>query len=449
MREKSFDEVKVSVILPSLNVADYIQECMESVLSQSLQEIEIICVDAGSTDGTCEILEKYANEDNRVKLIHSPKRSYGLQVNMGIGIAVGEYVAIVETDDYIEPDMYRTLYHVAKEKRADYAKADFDDFFFLKDGQKLFLKVHLMRGHVELYGKIINAGQHLFLFRQDYNIWSGIYRKGFLTEKRIRLNETAGAAFQDIGFMQQVLCFAERCVYLDNSFYRYRIDRDASSSFSPRGLVYAYQEYRWLFEVSGIREKIDSKRLKGIYQRMVQVVLHECSKQMQMKNEKYITEEFSNELSWLLRELREGIEKGVLRKEYFEEIVWNELQIILSDERAYFCHKAGEYRVRKTATENLIRAVKDNPVIIFGCGTYGVEAYKLFSDSDIHVVSFCDNDPEKWERYIGNTVIRSLEQCTGIDPSVYYVIANKYNRNEIREQLKKVGISAEKILDFE
>ena len=83
-------DFKISIILPSLNVVDYISECIESVLTQTLSEIEIICVDAASSDGTYETLEKYAKQDSRIKLLHSEKKSYGKQVNMGLSIAEGK-----------------------------------------------------------------------------------------------------------------------------------------------------------------------------------------------------------------------------------------------------------------------------------------------------------------------------------------------------------------------
>ena len=91
---------KVSVVLPSLNVADYIEECLASVLNQSLDELEVICVDAGSTDSTREILDDYAKKDSRIVVLHSNVKSYGKQVNMGLDYACGAYVAILETDDW-------------------------------------------------------------------------------------------------------------------------------------------------------------------------------------------------------------------------------------------------------------------------------------------------------------------------------------------------------------
>ena len=118
----------MSVILPSLNVVNYIEECLDSVTGQTLEELEILCIDAGSTDGTLEILQKYADKDKRIRLIHSDKKSYGYQINLGIDQASGEYMGIVETDDYIEPKMYEELYQTASEENLDYVKAGFDVF---------------------------------------------------------------------------------------------------------------------------------------------------------------------------------------------------------------------------------------------------------------------------------------------------------------------------------
>ena len=104
------DKPLISVIMPSYNVARYIRVCMESVLAQSLQDMEILAIDAGSEDGTLDILREYADKDERICLVHSEKKSYGYQVNLGIQMARGKYIGIVETDDFIEPDMYRILY---------------------------------------------------------------------------------------------------------------------------------------------------------------------------------------------------------------------------------------------------------------------------------------------------------------------------------------------------
>ena len=93
--------IKVSVIMPCLNMEKYIEQSIKSVINQTLKDIEIIVVDAGSTDKTLDIIERYKSQDERIKLIHSDKKSYGYQMNLAINKAQGEFIGIVETDDYV------------------------------------------------------------------------------------------------------------------------------------------------------------------------------------------------------------------------------------------------------------------------------------------------------------------------------------------------------------
>lgn len=120
---------KVSVLMPSFNVVNYINQCILSVVNQTLKDIQIICIDAGSSDGTLEILEKHANTDDRITIIHSDKRSYGYQMNLGINAAKGEYISIVETDDIAEPDMLEVLYNTAYGRNIDYIKGTAIQFY--------------------------------------------------------------------------------------------------------------------------------------------------------------------------------------------------------------------------------------------------------------------------------------------------------------------------------
>lgn len=114
--------------MPSFNVAEYIEECMESVIRQTFVDIEIINVDAGSTDGTLEILRKYAEKDTRIRMICSDKKSYGHQVNIGVELAKGKYIGIVDTDDKIANNMYEILYKEMEED-VDYVKGTAEVFF--------------------------------------------------------------------------------------------------------------------------------------------------------------------------------------------------------------------------------------------------------------------------------------------------------------------------------
>lgn len=110
---------KVSILMPACNVEKFLRECMDSVVNQTLEDIEIICIDDGSKDATGDILDEYAEKDSRIKVIHKPNSGYGHSMNVGIDNATGEYIGIVETDDFADLNMFEELYAVAKRCNAD------------------------------------------------------------------------------------------------------------------------------------------------------------------------------------------------------------------------------------------------------------------------------------------------------------------------------------------
>ena len=143
---EKYMKTKISIIMPSFNVAPYIEECIKSVMGQTLQDIEIICVDAGSTDGTLDVLKRVESQDLRIHIIHSDKKSYGYQVNIGIKEAKGEYVGIVETDDFIASNMYEELYNIASEYNLDYVKGKYSSFISINNQTKCCKKsFHVLR----------------------------------------------------------------------------------------------------------------------------------------------------------------------------------------------------------------------------------------------------------------------------------------------------------------
>lgn len=130
------NDVKVSVLTYVLNDAAHIERCVRSVMSQTLKELEILLIDGGSTDKTLEMLEKFAEEDSRIKLIHSDT-GVGKQFNTGLKLASGKYIGICESDDYILPDMYERQYEIAEQYQLDVLRADY--VRFLEKGDKTYL----------------------------------------------------------------------------------------------------------------------------------------------------------------------------------------------------------------------------------------------------------------------------------------------------------------------
>lgn len=230
--------------MPSLNVAPYIRECMDSVLAQTLRDIEVLCVDAGSTDGTLEILREYEKRDPRVRVLLSDKRSYGYQMNLGMDAATGEYFGIVETDDYVSPEMYRTLYAIARAQCLDVVKADYT-VFTGEGGQRRFIPCRIARDRCH-YLRVLRPSRDLGAFRDTLYTWSGIYRTAFLKENGIRHNETPGASFQDNGFWFQTFARAERLRFVPRHFYYLRRDNAGSSVYAKNKVYCECVEYDFI-----------------------------------------------------------------------------------------------------------------------------------------------------------------------------------------------------------
>ena len=258
----------VSVIMPSLNVVDYVGECIESVMNQTLRNIEIICVDAGSTDGTLDVLERAARRDNRIKILNCDVKSYGYQVNKGLDIATCTYVAILETDDWVEHNMYETLYKVALDNDLDYAVADFDFVYELSNNYYSHRRYRQFTKDWDMYGRVLESKEINQLRASDYLLWKGIYNRKFLLDNKITLHESPKAAFQDMGFLQQVKTYASRAMYIDESFYRYRIGRKTASSCDLDGVRFYMNEFSWINDKLKLPFKMPYEHKKYYYYTM-------------------------------------------------------------------------------------------------------------------------------------------------------------------------------------
>ncbi|KDA20932.1 glycosyltransferase family 2 protein [Campylobacter jejuni] len=235
---------KISIVVPSLNSIEYIHECIDSILKQTLKDIEIICVDAGSNDGTFEVLREYEKVDSRLKVIISDKKSYGYQINLGIKEAKGEYLGIVESDDCIKENMYENLYSIAKEKKCDIVKGDMLNFW---DKEERIYEYRLLNWTETLYNKILNFSIDKRILTES-NIMnpSGIHKLDFIKKYNILCNETPGSAFQDTGFWFQLQVLAGSIFLVKEAYYYYRQD-NVNSSCNSRAKVYCIcDEYDYI-----------------------------------------------------------------------------------------------------------------------------------------------------------------------------------------------------------
>lgn len=312
--EKNQDEQmkkipKVSIIVPIYNVEEYLEECLDSIVGQTLKEIEIICINDGSKDGSLAILKRYAEKDSRIIIVDKKNEGYGVGMNIGLDRSTGEYIGIVEPDDYVPLNMYEDLYSRAVEYNLDFIKADFYRFKRPKDGSEELTYEHLSKNKKD-YNAVFNPSQHPETLKFIMNTWSGIYKNSFLQEHHIRHNTTPGASFQDNGFWFQTFCYGTRAMIVDKPYYRNRRDNPNSSVKDPTKVYCMNREYQYIREIVGEdRELWD--RFKYYYSRMkfgnYMVILH----RIYPKFKKKYVEDFR-------REFLEARENGELDTAVFE-----------------------------------------------------------------------------------------------------------------------------------
>ncbi|WP_020614726.1 glycosyltransferase [Sediminispirochaeta bajacaliforniensis] len=307
---------KVSIVVPVFNTEKYLKVCLDSILCQTLKELEIICVNDGSTDNSLKILKEYSVADNRIKIIDKPNSGYGNSMNIGMEAATGEYIGIVESDDYIIQNMYEILYHIAISNDLDMIKSDYYSFVSDENG-----KEH--RTYIK------NSGYTNMVFSPKFRPgvllsttanWTGLYKTNFLRKHNIKHNETPGASYQDIGFHFITLSLAERAYFFDQAFYLYRQDNPNSSINSKKKVYCIHDEYEFI-------EAFYNKNpdLKGIFLGTMLARKHNSFVHTFIR----IAPEFKKEfIHFYSKMLQKGMESGIYQKNYFVENRWRELNKI-------------------------------------------------------------------------------------------------------------------------
>jgi glycosyltransferase involved in cell wall biosynthesis len=316
----------VSLVLPIYNVEPYLREALDSAVGQSLKNIEIICVNDGSTDGSPRIVREYARRDSRIVVVDKPNAGYGHAMNVGIDRASGKYVAILEPDDRIERTMLEELFALASKHNLDIVKSDFNRF--RGEGKTLVKTLNRCCNDARNYNAVLDPAEHLEIFRYVMNTWCGIYRRDFLTQNNIRHNETPGAAFQDNGFYFQTMCLAKRIMYVDRQFYMNRRD-NPGSSVKSRDKVYAVNnEHAFInafFEKNGtlnsVYKGVHFLRKFGNYK----FTLSRTDESVHLEYMKKISEEFG-----------EDMRLGNIDKKTLNPFEWHDVRWIIRDPYEYY-----------------------------------------------------------------------------------------------------------------
>lgn len=217
---------KVSVIIPVYNAEKYLKECLDSIINQTLKEIEIICVDDGSTDNSLEILKEYEKKDERVKIIQQKNQFAGVARNNGLKVATGDWVTFIDSDDFCELTALENLYKIAEENELDFIKCSSKcfnealqqyeniDWYTNKKAENLFNKVTCFDEYPDILYGICDTP------------WSGLYKMSFVKENNIYFPNFQ--CVHDRSFFLKCLLTAKRILITDIYFVHHRVEREGS-----------------------------------------------------------------------------------------------------------------------------------------------------------------------------------------------------------------------------
>lgn len=225
---------RVSVIVPVYNVQNYLRQCLDSLLSQELDNIEIICVDDGSSDDSPAILREYAAQDDRIRVITQKNSGAAAARNAGMAIAKGLYIGFVDSDDWVDANYYKTLYFEAKRHNADLARAPYRYFYPDKEVDDSLNKLLAAKYENK---EPLNVNDHTVI------PCNAIYKRQYLVENNVNYDASVRNC-EDVFFTARATYYAKKSIPVIGAYYHYRKEVHGQMSvFSP-------QRAQWLCKIN-------------------------------------------------------------------------------------------------------------------------------------------------------------------------------------------------------
>ena len=223
---------KVSIIVPVYKVEKYLVQCLDSIVGQTLKDIEIIIVDEGDKDACRYIIDHYEQADKRVIAIHEKNGGYGASVNKGLAIAKGEYIGIVESDDFIAPEMYEEMYNYAKKLDADVVKTPYYEYWDKnKDREEIIQPCFWVEWTKDVpENRIFSIKNYPIFVGIHPSLWSCLYKRDYILHNSIKFLEVK-SGYLDHHFKTLAFLKTEKFAFLNKPYYFYRLSNpDASAS---------------------------------------------------------------------------------------------------------------------------------------------------------------------------------------------------------------------------
>lgn len=342
---------KVSVIMPCFNNQQYLEECLKSVCEQTLNEIEIICIDDGSTDSSLSIMRQFEALHSQLQIISKKNEGFGATVNRGIAASTGKYIAICETDDYVDATMYEYLYKCAAENGyPDVVRSDFDRFIG-QDNNRKFTRAYLS-DDCTLRNKLINPQEDPRAFDLYVLMQPTLVKRSFINANNIRLNTSPGASYQDNGYWFQVTAYARTLYYDSSCHYHLRRDNPNSSMLSKGKADAIRNEYKFIHDklygdldrlpnnILGILSKKQFQSYWGTYNRI------------DLSIRKQFVRNWSKDFNIL-------DEAGEIDRKLFDEYECDKLSLILNDPDRFYYEQEFWEKQWSSMNSEIIRLKKE------------------------------------------------------------------------------------------
>lgn len=232
---------KLSIIVPVYNVEKYLPKCLESLIKQTLKDIEIICVNDGSMDNSLTILKEFASKDSRIRIIDNQHQGVAKTRNTGIEQSTGEYIGFVDSDDYIDIDFFEKLYNSATKSNSDIAIASIlkhKNFFNIYNAKYTKEETAIT---IQDKIKLCEDKKHFFFYA-----WNKIYHSGFIKENNIKFSE--GQIYEDVMFAIKALYYSNKIISVYGTKYHYIEHENSLTKYKDKtgekehDLIKAYSE---------------------------------------------------------------------------------------------------------------------------------------------------------------------------------------------------------------
>ena len=219
-------DIKVSVVMPIYNAGDYLTRAIGDVLSQTLSELELICVNDGSTDNSLSIIKSFMKKDQRIKLINQQNAGTSVARNVGLAAAVGQYIIFLDADDFFEKNLLKLLYEAAEKDSLDVSVAKFDIYNDSQDKYSLPME----EPHSGIFvGGVTSKNEHpdFILSSTTGYVWNKLFRTSFVKNMELSFDPEL-YVFEDVCFVCSALALAERVGRIDDVLSHHRVYTEQS-----------------------------------------------------------------------------------------------------------------------------------------------------------------------------------------------------------------------------